>query len=630
MTIKEIAKRAGVSIATVSKVVNGKDQNIHADTRERVLKIVRQYNYRPYSKVIDSNNARQFLIGLLLSNLSDYPDLVEAVVNTAEGRGYRVIVCNSKEDLNLEHENILQLTKHGIDSLIWLPVSEKSQDLRSEIKKEITVTYLDDKKRLSHMYSQTAEMACESLIHFGHKQIAIVTDESADAYLEDYLAGYKRAHYDLDIPLPETYLYRIIEDTIKRELLFSEYSAIICLSSKSATLLLKEIWQRKLHVPNDLSLITISTRQSDENDFVFSSVYRVPLSEYGQWLCEQAIDRSESKAVQKKAPAITPTFRDRNSVSRPIKLLENKVVVVGNINLDIVLHVSDIPGKGKTVLVHRGVTYPGGKGGNQAAGVAKLGGNSILIGKIGHDLDGQNIMQYLNACHVNTSYIIQDKESESGKAYIYVQEDSESSIAILPGANANLTADEISERSDCFSDARCCLIQTEISVEAGMEAARISRRVGARTIVKPSALELVSDEFLQMIDVFVPNLKESEILAPSGCRTLKERSDYFRSKGVDTVIITAGSQGCYVFTDEIDSLHVPAIETEAVDATGAADAFIAALSMAFVANKGIVEAVHYANTAAGLSVTKEGAMPSLPILEELNEAYIKYTKTDDE
>lgn len=619
MTIKEIAKLAGVSIATVSKVVNGKDKNIHADTRERVMKIVKQYNYRPYGDILSQQTARHFLVGVIVKKISEYPDMVESIVKQAAVRGYRVILCESNDNLDKEHENILQLSKHDVDCVIWEPMTEKSKLLASPFfKKKIPVVYIGDtEKSIQPDYAGAAELAVKKLVEKDHRQIALLAKRGQE-HIEEFTKGYKNAMFQADLAIGDDYIFYADEKGVEQGLLFSGITGVVCLNSEVSALLLKTTYDRKMRIPQDISVITLCTEYQAEKHLGFSSVVRIPLAEFGTHICDAAIDLCEKKETKVTPFSVKASFIDRKSMDIPADIFQKRIVVVGNINLDIVLKVKEIPVTGKTVLVQNSENYPGGKGANQAVGVAKLGGNALLIGKLGYDFDGQSILQYLNDNRVNTSFIMQDKQAETGKAYIYVQQDSESSIAIFPGANEVLTAEEIEKRSGCFQGAKCCLIQTEIALPAALKAAQLAKKAGALTILKPSALNEVHETLFGNIDILVPNIIESEILSPKECKTLEQQAEYFMSKGIHTVIITAGANGCYVYTADIKGEHLPADDVESVDATGASDAFIAALSVALSHKQDIMAAVRYANTAAGVSVTREGAMSSLPDCQTLD------------
>ena len=124
MTIKEIASLAGVSVSTVSKVVNNKDQDINPETRKRVLKIVKEYNYTPYGAVKNTSQAKTFLLGVLMRNTDRNSQVVRGILQTAQAHGYTILLFDSQNDASLELKHITTLCKNNVDGLIWEPVSQ--------------------------------------------------------------------------------------------------------------------------------------------------------------------------------------------------------------------------------------------------------------------------------------------------------------------------------------------------------------------------------------------------------------------------------------------------------------------------------------------------------------------------
>ena len=126
MTIKEIAQIAGVSISTVSKIVNNKDENINAETRNRVLKIVKDYNYTPYGTVKNISEAKTFMLGLLLNASAGNSRFLDSILKTAQKHGYSLLLCDCMSDPEQELKNITALCRHKVDGVIWEPLNEKS------------------------------------------------------------------------------------------------------------------------------------------------------------------------------------------------------------------------------------------------------------------------------------------------------------------------------------------------------------------------------------------------------------------------------------------------------------------------------------------------------------------------
>lgn len=186
-------------------------------------------------------------------------------------------------------------------------------------------------------------------------------------------------------------------------------------------------------------------------------------------------------------------FDHEESISEPPSCRYKKLVSVGSINMDITLNVEEPPSSGSTIITTSSCMTLGGKGANQAIASARLG-REVTI---------------------------------TGKAYIHVQKDAESSITILPGANQNLFPEDISSREHLFEGCGYCLISTEIPVETCICAAETARKYGAQTIVKPAALKTLPDKLLKNTDIFVPNRKEAALLCPQETEVDKQAAFFF-------------------------------------------------------------------------------------------------------
>jgi ribokinase len=277
--------------------------------------------------------------------------------------------------------------------------------------------------------------------------------------------------------------------------------------------------------------------------------------------------------------------------------------------MDIILHCPDTLSPGTTSIVHECSSLPGGKGANQAVGVAKLEVPVRLLSRIGKDNEGLAIFSTLHDSHVETQHVIMDSRQGTGKAYIYVPDNGESTITVYLGANAHFCCDDIDAHLDAFDNVSYCLLQTELSEAAVIHAISLCKERGIRTMVKPASIHRCSPALLKDIDYFIPNELEAEKMSPN-CQTLEERADLFLQMGAKAVIITLGGNGCY-FKDKEHSLRFNAAPFVPVDTTGAADAFIAALACCLYWGENIVKAIKLASYAGGVSITKEGSQAGL-------------------
>lgn len=302
-------------------------------------------------------------------------------------------------------------------------------------------------------------------------------------------------------------------------------------------------------------------------------------------------------------------LNNTNSLGNPPTSRSKHAVVVGSINIDTRLSVPTLPDEGKTVTTDRSLVYPGGKGTNQVAGLAKLGHRVTLVGDVGADASSDVVYRTLEHWEVDTTGVYRKADVETGKAYIFVDPEGRSMITVLSGANAFLSADDLAAREQLFEGAQYCLVQTEIPLDAVLAALRTARHHGAKTILKPAACDVLPDEILQRVDILVPNLPELNTIVP-GPGTIEERAARLAERCGGTVIVTLGADGCYLHSPGLRR-HFPAADFDAVDTTGASDAFISALAARLMSGDDLPRAIELANYAAGYSTTHQGVAQAL-------------------
>ncbi|MDR1515971.1 MAG: ribokinase, partial [Synergistaceae bacterium] len=228
---------------------------------------------------------------------------------------------------------------------------------------------------------------------------------------------------------------------------------------------------------------------------------------------------------------------------------------------------------------------------------------------IGRDVDGANISGLIVENKIDSQGISVDENLGTGRAYIYIPPDGDSSIVVYAGANNNLLPEDISKNESLFRNASYCLLPMEIPVETVAFAADTARSYGVATILKPSALRKIESSLLEKVDIFVPNEKEAAILCPH-LESIEDRALYFLDRGVKAVIITMGASGCYM-RDAKRSRFCPAASFPSLDTTGGADAFISALAVYLNEKTDIAEAIRRANCAAGFCVSRQGVLPAM-------------------
>jgi ribokinase len=300
-------------------------------------------------------------------------------------------------------------------------------------------------------------------------------------------------------------------------------------------------------------------------------------------------------------------------------LTSARIVVVGSANTDMVVRVPSLPRPGETVIGGAFFTARGGKGANQAVAAARAGGEVALIACLGDDTLGDETLDALTREGIAVHAVRRMSGTPSGVALILVDERGENSIAVAPGANALLTPEQVAECAALLTSNDVLLVQLETPLESVLAAARTASRVGARVILNPAPARELPDELLRLVSVLTPNEAEAARLAgismDEGGR-LENAATALLRRGVGAVVITLGAAGAYVAAGELRET-IGAYEVQARDSTGAGDVFNGALAVALAEQRPLGEAVRFANSAAAISVTRDGAQPAAPRRTEI-------------
>ena len=306
-----------------------------------------------------------------------------------------------------------------------------------------------------------------------------------------------------------------------------------------------------------------------------------------------------------------------------------RILVVGSFVMDVIATTEQIPRSAQTVYGKSFHMAPGGKGANQALQCARLGADVTMMGCVGDDLFGEQLLEPLKSAGVDISHVVVRNGVTSGVGHITLEvseHTAQNRIIVIPGANRTLTVDEVSWLRDTIGTYDMVLLQLEVPLEVNRTVARWAKEAGVPVMLNPAPATELDDELLSLVTYLTPNEQEAsmETHLPLGTDERGLKKDDLQkiaaalwSKGVENVIITLG--GCGSAVVGADSIrYIPCVRMPHVaDPTAAGDSFVGALSVGLSAGLTQEQALAFASHTAAITVSRMGAMPSLPTLEEV-------------
>ena len=298
----------------------------------------------------------------------------------------------------------------------------------------------------------------------------------------------------------------------------------------------------------------------------------------------------------------------------------SEITVLGIFVADISFSGPKIPSIGETILGKKYNVGPGGKGCNQAIAIARLGGNTNFISKIGKDAYGELALKTLEKNKISTENIIQDGNQQTGVAGILVDQNTgKNAINVIVGAPSSLQISEIEKQINLIKRSKIFLTQLEVPKDVTLHCLKTAKENGCITILNPAPASEISKEFYNNIDFFTPNETEAEFytgIKITNDQEAKQAAEKLLNLGIKKVIITLGEKGLF-YSDGKEEISLKAYAVKAIDTTGAGDAFNGGLAFGLSKEKPIKECLELANKVAGISTTKLGAGDAMPFIQDI-------------
>ncbi|RKL61607.1 ribokinase [Thermoanaerobacteraceae bacterium SP2] len=298
------------------------------------------------------------------------------------------------------------------------------------------------------------------------------------------------------------------------------------------------------------------------------------------------------------------------------------ITVVGSSNIDYIISNKKLPEPGETIYGTGMFITAGGKGANQAAAAARLGADVCFLSKVGgNDKNSEILWEKLKWAGVNIDNIEVEENTYCGYGFVMVSEDGQNRIIIIKGANEYITPQYVEKHKETIINSKICMSEFMIPIETAEYAISIAHNNGVVTILNPAPAFPIDDRFYKKIDIITPNEIEARDISGVEIKDKKsavEAANYFHAKGVKNVLITLGSRGSFI-SDGTRQEFIKSYNVKAIDTSGAGDSFNGGLAYSIWKGKDIFEAAHFATAVAAVSVTRQGTMPSMPTLSEVED-----------
>ena len=621
MTIKDIAKAANVSAATVSRIINHKDDNISQETRDRVLRIIAENDYVPYAKIRSQILSQTNSIGLMIPTLKStfYVRFASCIQQLASANNYSLVLSLSGDSPETEQKALKDFLRNHTDGVICFPGNDSSIETLRELHEQgmavVTVDHFARPVPFPQICRDTAGIAqrcTQLLLDSNALQVSLVLRaDCTGIQRESLICGYTAALAAAGLPVVQDFITVSDENFQENFRIMADagLNGVVCENADIARMVYATAVTDGLQIPEDLSVISM---EDDSNAASLYPALTAAAMDVMQ-IADTAFDCLLSQVRHNPLPFTSLMLENTVCMRSSIRQRHNpkpKILVAGYINTDILLGTPDLPQIGKTQVASHIADYVGGKGANQAYGIGMLGGNVYLLGRLGSDRRGRFIREHLMHAGVKLDGVSYHDSLPTGTAYISLYPGGKSSVLIDPGANAALDPAYIRQNKALLKDANYCLIQTDIPMESVAELRQLCRQYSVPVVLNCSYGVLLPEELLKDLHILIMKDQERQKLYPQ-FRDQEECAQWLRSRGVKNVIFTSGVSGCF-WSGEEGTKQVPNYAYPSIDDTGTGDVLTGCLVTLLAEKIPFSSAIAAASWAAAYSATKLGVQSGFP------------------
>jgi ribokinase len=299
-----------------------------------------------------------------------------------------------------------------------------------------------------------------------------------------------------------------------------------------------------------------------------------------------------------------------------MSLSQKPIVVVGSVTMDMVTRARQIPRVGQTVIGTGFETTPGGKGANQAVAAARLGYSVQMVGMVGEDVYAEALLENLAHASVATT-AMERTAGPSGLAPIFLAENGENSIVVVPGANGKVDPAFVDRHRALIRSAGMVLCQLELPIETVSQVLTLCADAQVPVMLDPAPAAALPDPTWSQVAWFTPNETEAAFYL-SNDEKPEDAARQLLDRGLHGVVLKRGAEGSYVAIANGEAAWVKPFQVEAVNTVGAGDCFNGAFAVALLEGKDPFAAARFASAAAAISVTRPGAQASMPTRAEVD------------